>query len=863
MELHLLENRYPGGYVSFGTCWRQGEIRENDFTVYNEEGKAVPAQREITARWPDGSVKWACHSADSEQLGKSIRVEPQKGPVSGKTMIVAEKGDHYQVDSGRITLSVPKAGTDILCRKVCLNGVPRLSAVTPVFQLERREEEQEDEVIRVRHCQSRIEKVTVETAGPVLLVVKYAGIYWGAMQLMPFVIRMTVGLNSDEIQWENTFFYNGAEDRDFVKGFGLRFDTALMGHPWNRHIRYGIDQDVFHEQAQYLYSYHPRTTVEMRQAQMEGMLLEKTELIEAASKELPVWNRYLLTQLTADSFQIGKQTKKECCVVDVQRGHRAPGTLSVTGENGGVMLGIRDFWQRFPAELEAEDIAGDMAHCTAWFRSPRAQAMDYRHYDTRSYFLSNYEGYPDPGASADGIATTCQCFVRLTNDIPDQQAFIAFTDRTRKPAVYVASPEMYHEKRAFGYWSLPCHETPEEKKLETLLAQAVDYYKDEIEKRGWYGLYDYGDVMHSYDEVRHCWKYDFGGCAWQNTELVPTYWLWLYFLRTGREDVFTLAEAMSRHCSETDVYHFGPKKGIGSRHNICHWGCSCKEPRVSMAGHHRPLYYLTGDRRVGDFLTETLSAPESIANLYSYYNTVFENGPAKEKPILRIRTGPDWAAFVSDWATGYERTGKEEYRQKILNGVAGIQKAPMQLASGPSFDYDPADGSMRYCGEFVENIHLTLCMGGPQVGLEAAETIDCPDLKEMMADYGKIYLMTDEERKEAFGNLVEGKRYGMDYVAAGLAAFSAAYRNDLDLARRAWETLMQASPCAHNLQGFVNQTYDYRQDGQEKQDIPWIATNYAAQWCLNVIMALEFIRDSLPPQTEWDDRAVKPHSIPK
>lgn len=55
----------------------------------------------------------------------------------------------------------------------------------------------------------------------------------------------------------------------------------------------------------------------------------------------------------------------------------------------------------------------------------------------------------------------------------------------------------------------------------------------------------------------HCWRYDMGGFAWQNTELVPTYWLWLYFLRTGREDVFTVAEAMSRHCSEVDFYHFG------------------------------------------------------------------------------------------------------------------------------------------------------------------------------------------------------------------------------------------------------------------------------------------------------------------
>lgn len=30
--------------------------------------------------------------------------------------------------------------------------------------------------------------------------------------------------------------------------------------------------------------------------------------------------------------------------------------------------------------------------------------------------------------------------------------------------------------------------------------------------------------MHSYDNIRHCWKYDVGGYAWDNTELVPTYW---------------------------------------------------------------------------------------------------------------------------------------------------------------------------------------------------------------------------------------------------------------------------------------------------------------------------------------------------
>ena len=30
------------------------------------------------------------------------------------------------------------------------------------------------------------------------------------------------------------------------------------------------------------------------------------------------------------------------------------------------------------------------------------------------------------------------------------------------------------------------------------------------------------------------------------------------------------------------------------------------------------------------------------------------------------------------------------------------------------------------------------------------------------------------------------------------------------------------------------------------EEIPWISTNFAAQWCLTVITSLEFIREDLP-----------------
>ena len=246
--------------------------------------------------------------------------------------------------------------------------------------------------------------------------------------------------------------------------------------------------------------------------------------------------------------------------------------------------------------------------------------MDFRHYARRGYNQVCYEGYDYKGATADGIACTNECAVSFSDKmIPADGELEEFTELVGDPAVYVGTPEFYHEMRAFGFWSLPAMgadgELPEvEKWLEEQLEKAFAFYKEEIEQRNWYGMFNYGDVMHTYDSLRHQWKYDIGGYAWDNTELVPTLWLWLYFMRTGREDVYRMAEKLSRHASEVDVYHMGKYKGLGSRHNVRHWGCPCKEARIAMAGHHRYLYYLTGDRRLEDIFEELKDNEMSFLN---------------------------------------------------------------------------------------------------------------------------------------------------------------------------------------------------------------------------------------------------------
>ena len=41
------------------------------------------------------------------------------------------------------------------------------------------------------------------------------------------------------------------------------------------------------------------------------------------------------------------------------------------------------------------------------------------------------------------------------------------------------------------------------KAVEEYLDSIITYYQKQIDQHNWYGFWDYGDVMHSYDQARH------------------------------------------------------------------------------------------------------------------------------------------------------------------------------------------------------------------------------------------------------------------------------------------------------------------------------------------------------------------------
>ncbi len=889
MKLHGL-GKNAGGIATFGCIWKKGEIlakeaAKNGFDCVNENGEKVELQSRITAYWPDGSVKWTAHSADSKRLGNSIEV---KGILSDTMQkhdeeYLTETKEGFVLKGKDFDVHVSKS-SGLIFESVKRDGEIIAGSAKAVLLLEQPAATDGYASRITKRYDGAVKKVTLEETGPVQTILKYEGIHVCSFgesrgeEKIPFIIRMFVGASTGEIRFQHTFLYDGDENRDFLKGIGIEFESPVSGPLYDRHVKFTGDAGVFHEVSLSLTSWRPAISGKLYEQQIKGEKIDEDVLSSCEDDELknkldfieenaPHWDSYSIVQDSAQHFRIRKKLGfEDVCHIDSLHGSRSAGGCSFGSESGFVMVAVRDFWEKYPGEIEIAGLTGDRVRAGVWFYSPEAESYDFRHYAHRGYNQVCYEGYDYKGADPVGIACTSECAIGFGQQvIATDKELLDFECSVNHPSVYVAEPEFYHDMKAFGYWSLPGEGTEVERWIESQLENAFEFYKEEVDQRGWYGLFNFGDFMHTYDRVRHQWKYDVGGYAWDNTELVPTLWLWNYFLRTGREDVFNLAEKLSRHAGEVDVYHFGKYKGLGSRHNVRHWGCPCKEARIAMAAHHRVFYYLTGDRRFEDIFEELKDNENSFLNkdpLGDFYDR------DKMEYQSHARSGPDWSSLVSNWMTEWERKNDQRYRDKIMTGILDLEKAPLRLVSGPDFEFDPATLHLRYIGERTTGgTHLQVCMGAPSVWMETSDLLDYPVFKSMLAELGRFALLHREQQLKECGGLIGEREYTFPFMFSGLSAYAAASIRDGEVsdirlgasaieadpiseaencALRTWKALLASLLTENNADGFKSITTENAGNRPALKEIPWITTNFTAQWCLNVIIALDFIRDELP-----------------
>ncbi|MDB5083327.1 MAG: hypothetical protein JWN30_213 [Bacilli bacterium] len=845
----------PSG-VTWGIPWEEGTLQRDELlSLTTPSGKQIPTQSWPTAFWADGSVKWTAHSACFNQDVSAEHFSLGKGvPATPDVPLQIEANDEeIQVNTGRLLFKLGRQGNSIIRSihrgnsTICTDG--RLICI--------REEQNElsgNRVLREEHFQSKILRTVIEQSGPVRGVVRIEGVHQnlsGTRQWLPFKLRLYFYTGVDSFNVVHSFIYDGNPHKDFIKGLGMAFSVPMSGPLYNRHVRIAGDNGFFSESPKHLMTI--RTTgkyQDLYRKQFYGEPIAfdsvEDEKFLGLLADSPVWDSFKIVQNSTDNYTIWKRTKETCSWLKAGEGRRAGGLLLAGSEGGGLAVGVKNFWEKHPSSLEAEQVSKDESILKVWFWSPDTRVMDLRHYDTETHVTSSYEGFEEMRSTPYGIANTSELRIWCLEETPDQELLRKLVEETRSPALLRCEPEYYHQAKAFGVWSLPDRSTPAKTFLEGQLDEAVQFYKEEVEQRRWYGFWDYGDFMHSYDPVRHTWRYDIGGCAWQNTELVPNMWLWYMFLRSGREDVFRLAEAMTRHTSEVDVYHIGEYAGLGSRHNVVHWGCGCKEARISMAGLHRFYYYLTADERIGDIMDEVKDSDYTTQNLdpmRAYF-------PKDEYPT-HARMGPDWSSFTSNWLTRWERYEDTAYRDKLKAGIECLKQLPFRLTPLATYGYDPKTGELFYMGKDSGG-HLAVCMGGPQVWIESTQMLKDPVWEEMLAEVGAFYNLPREEKIKRTEGVIPGRGYGHHISSAGLTAYASVHNGDRELAQLAWRLVFSSD-------GYGTQKYSQQMQtapdlehilANPLHELPWLSTNMVSQWSLNVIMCLELIGEELPHSLE-------------
>ena len=149
--------------------------------------------------------------------------------------------------------------------------------------------------------------------------------------------------------------------------------------------------------------------------------------------------------------------------------------------------------------------------------------------------------------------------------------------------------------------------------------------------------------------------------------------------------------------------------GLGSRHNVLHWGCSAKQHRISSPVYRRFYYFLTADERTGDLLTELVDSDRNFLGL-DPTRKVRTDVYAPDPSALAIGLGTDWGALAATWLTEWERTGNPVARDKLLGTMADIGALPNGFLTGEAL-YDLATGRFDTSRDQISVSHLSAVFG--------------------------------------------------------------------------------------------------------------------------------------------------------
>lgn len=294
----------------------------------------------------------------------------------------------------------------------------------------------------------------------------------------------------------------------------------------------------------------------------------------------------------------GFEAKFSCNTSIIEKVEKARGWIDLSDASKGIAIGIKNFSQEYPKELQIDPKTGTITGYI-WPADADPMSFERKHTKQDGGMLGNF---------AQGVTKTTE-FIYYFHDKTDADAIDNVMAYALKPPVAHASPEWYMASKVYGNMASFSEKYPE---YENALQYKYDWWIYNQNWESWYGMFDYGDGK----------TYYFNGkwYMWTNNEPTVDFMFWTNFMRTGDPKYYYAAQNMSKHTMDVDNIHWPKKRayvgaindaidfwnyeeeqestpylGIGRRHAEEHW-YALLSAHVWIKG-WVASYYITGDQR--------------------------------------------------------------------------------------------------------------------------------------------------------------------------------------------------------------------------------------------------------------------------
>jgi hypothetical protein len=623
-----IENNIVGAPITIGIPFPKGELFSvENIRLLDNNGKEVLCQTTEVTSWEpaDVSIKWiwvfffSGKSSDYMlQYGKDVIPLPVKERIVSVNNMRPKGG--ISVNTGPLSFNINTMGNGFLDEvHLDLNQDGIFTADELISSAPNNKRGTFLDIIDdagIDMSKATIHQVFREKgSGPLHVIFRVEGTYSYNQKdnnAAPFEIKIHAYAGKSYIKVLHTLIYTGVPDKH-KKQSGEHYNIATQNKNilsedtsndpgWTQtndqiagcglSLVYNLDKDQQVLTPIYDEDWSVENAKE-RIVQLDAALKAKTTLLQTGPKQNnPNAISSAVQRIT------GFQAKLDQNNTVIEKVQKAKGWMDLSDSSKGIAIGIKNFFQEYPKELQIDPTTGIF---TSYIWPSDADPMSFERKNTKrdGDMLDNF---------AQGIAKTTE-FIYYFHKKTTGNEINNVMDFSLQSPVAHASSQWYTGSKVYGNMAPFSTKHPE---FENALKYKYDWWLYNQNWEPWYGMFDYGDGKAYYDNGK--WE------MWDNNEPGVDFMFWTNFMRTGDAKYYHAAQNMSKHTMDVDNVHWPKKRkyigdnndaidywnyldepestpylGIGRRHGNEHWN-ALLSAHVWVQG-WIASYYITGDAR--------------------------------------------------------------------------------------------------------------------------------------------------------------------------------------------------------------------------------------------------------------------------